>query len=373
MCAPNDVWSLGVILVNLTCGRNPWRQASFEDSTYRAYAKSRDFLKTILPLSDELNDILARVFHLNPEQRISLTELREKISACSHFTVKHEPSVSPLCSPKPGPMTPPASPDHATIDSTSRLNVRGFKNDPVPFGVVPLSPDPSPRPLGANDDAAGTGVDAPRLCDDQHATVPLSPAPSDSSMSDAASSGSSSARSTVSSCSSLDGDGYECDLLEDDVDDGMHVDVPEIKTPPPEAPAYQQAPIIYEDENNEAVASNGRIMAHIPLEYPVMPHYTGPMPGAPAPLPPPQQQQHLHQAHHHLQLVVPSSCCLPAVAPMPLHSSSPLHHGCAPWGETFVKAFQHDLYHQPHQPQLYHPVPLYHQAFPFATWQIGCY
>lgn len=43
MCAPNDVWSLGVILVNLTCGRNPWKQASFQDSTYRAYTTSQDF------------------------------------------------------------------------------------------------------------------------------------------------------------------------------------------------------------------------------------------------------------------------------------------------------------------------------------------
>ena len=36
----NDVWSLGVILVNLTCGRNPWKQASFDDSTYRAFTRS---------------------------------------------------------------------------------------------------------------------------------------------------------------------------------------------------------------------------------------------------------------------------------------------------------------------------------------------
>lgn len=103
MCAPNDVWSLGVILVNLTCGRNPWKQASFQDSTYRAYAGSKDFLKTILPLSDELNEILGRIFEPNPEQRITLNELRTRIMACSRFTM---PAVSPP--------TPPASPDHTT-------------------------------------------------------------------------------------------------------------------------------------------------------------------------------------------------------------------------------------------------------------------
>ncbi|ATY65731.1 negative regulator of sexual conjugation and meiosis [Cordyceps militaris] len=87
MCAPNDVWSLGVILVNLTCGRNPWKQASVQDSTYRAYVRSPGFLKTILPLTDDLNDILARIFHPNPELRITMPELRRRIMACAGFTV----------------------------------------------------------------------------------------------------------------------------------------------------------------------------------------------------------------------------------------------------------------------------------------------
>ncbi|KAL7821174.1 Pkinase domain-containing protein [Trichoderma aethiopicum] len=92
MCAPNDVWSLGVILVNLTCGRNPWKQASFQDSTYRAYVRSQDFLKTILPLTDELNAILGRIFNPNPEHRITLPELRKMIMACSQFTVPAVPT-----------------------------------------------------------------------------------------------------------------------------------------------------------------------------------------------------------------------------------------------------------------------------------------
>ncbi|KAM6480462.1 kinase-like domain-containing protein [Trichoderma sp. SZMC 28011] len=94
MCAPNDVWSLGVILVNLTCGRNPWKQASFQDSTYRAYVRSQDFLKTILPLTDELNDILGRIFNPNPEHRVTLSELRNRIIACSQFTVPAVPTMT---------------------------------------------------------------------------------------------------------------------------------------------------------------------------------------------------------------------------------------------------------------------------------------
>lgn len=103
LSGPNDVWSLGVILVNLTCGRNPWKQASVEDSTYRAYARNPDFLKTILPLTDELNTILGRIFEQNPDHRISLAELRNRILACRRFTVPAVPTVvdTPPVSPEP--------------------------------------------------------------------------------------------------------------------------------------------------------------------------------------------------------------------------------------------------------------------------------
>ncbi|KAK5084542.1 Serine/threonine protein kinase [Lithohypha guttulata] len=95
--APNDVWSLGVMLVNLTCGRNPWKKASPEDSTFRAYLKDPNFLTSILPVAPELNLILRRIFECDPQQRISLAELREVILACPRFTVSsyHELPPSP--------------------------------------------------------------------------------------------------------------------------------------------------------------------------------------------------------------------------------------------------------------------------------------
>ncbi|KAL3461325.1 kinase-like domain-containing protein [Aspergillus heterothallicus] len=85
--APNDVWSLGVILVNLTCGRNPWKRASMEDSTFRAYLKDPFFLKSILPLSDELVCILSRIFEVDPCKRITIPELRQLIVDCPRFTL----------------------------------------------------------------------------------------------------------------------------------------------------------------------------------------------------------------------------------------------------------------------------------------------
>lgn len=99
MCAPNDVWSLGVILVNLTCRRNPWKLASPEDASYRAFIYNPEFLKTILPISDELNRILGRIFTHDPAKRITLAQLRREILACPRFT--NTPSRQPLESTMP--------------------------------------------------------------------------------------------------------------------------------------------------------------------------------------------------------------------------------------------------------------------------------
>lgn len=84
--APNDIWSLGVILVNLTCGRNPWKKASPEDPTFRAYLKDSKFLRTILPLSEELDSILRLIFECDPHKRITIRRLRELIVACPRLT-----------------------------------------------------------------------------------------------------------------------------------------------------------------------------------------------------------------------------------------------------------------------------------------------
>ncbi|KAF2747361.1 Pkinase-domain-containing protein [Sporormia fimetaria CBS 119925] len=102
--APNDVWSLGVILVNLTCGRNPWKRASLEDSTFRAYMKDPEFLSTILPISPELDSILRRVFEFDPTKRITVPELRELIARCPRFTANQSPMSTPLPSPLPSPV-----------------------------------------------------------------------------------------------------------------------------------------------------------------------------------------------------------------------------------------------------------------------------
>jgi len=86
----NDVWALGVILVNLTCGRNPWRQATIKDETFRAYLHDNNFLCKILPVSLQTIEILKRIFTINPQSRISLSELREAIESIPSFTLTEQ-------------------------------------------------------------------------------------------------------------------------------------------------------------------------------------------------------------------------------------------------------------------------------------------
>ena len=96
--APNDIWSLGVILVNLTCGCNPWKRAESCDVTYSAYLRDPRFLQFILPLSNQLDAILCRIFQPNPRKRITLDSLRKAIIHCPHFTVYPTPASSSIFS-----------------------------------------------------------------------------------------------------------------------------------------------------------------------------------------------------------------------------------------------------------------------------------
>ncbi|KAL0086444.1 kinase-like domain-containing protein [Phycomyces blakesleeanus] len=105
-CQQSDVWSLGVILINLVVGRNPWKEANLQDPTFKAYVrKPRHFFRSILPvISDELDSILSRIFCIDPARRISLPELRILILGCRTFT-KHD-TVSNTASLPPAPLPP---------------------------------------------------------------------------------------------------------------------------------------------------------------------------------------------------------------------------------------------------------------------------
>ena len=82
----NDIWSLGIILLNLATGRNPWKSATPDDPTFRAYLRDPlGFLPTVLPISHELNDLLVRMLEVDWRDRINIRELRYAIEDVHSF------------------------------------------------------------------------------------------------------------------------------------------------------------------------------------------------------------------------------------------------------------------------------------------------
>jgi serine/threonine protein kinase len=82
---PNDVWSLGVILVNLVTRHNPWSYAHSSDPCFDAFLKDRNSLREALPISEPLHRLLKRIFNLNPISRIAIPVLRKEILALETF------------------------------------------------------------------------------------------------------------------------------------------------------------------------------------------------------------------------------------------------------------------------------------------------
>ncbi|TFY58587.1 hypothetical protein EVG20_g8091 [Dentipellis fragilis] len=82
----NDIWSLGIILLNLITGRNPWKSASTSDATFNAYLQDpTNFLPSVLPISAEVNEILLQTLDVNWQSRITLRELRHAIKRVQSF------------------------------------------------------------------------------------------------------------------------------------------------------------------------------------------------------------------------------------------------------------------------------------------------
>jgi hypothetical protein len=120
-----------VVLVNLCAGRNPWKRASTEDSTFRAFLKDPNFLRTILPITQQLNDILRRVFECDPRRRVGLLKLRELILACPQLTVST--GYGEL------PPSPPASAYHPYTEPADIVTT-----------ALPPSPPQSPSPYDSH-------------------------------------------------------------------------------------------------------------------------------------------------------------------------------------------------------------------------------
>jgi len=83
----SDVWALGVILINMIFGQNPWSSADMENPTFNMFIrKDANVLQRKLGLSDEFNRVVKRMFSKNVYDRYSLDELRAEVNRIEVFT-----------------------------------------------------------------------------------------------------------------------------------------------------------------------------------------------------------------------------------------------------------------------------------------------
>ena len=118
----NDVWALGIILLNMVTNRSPWQKALTSDDCFADFLLNGNFLRDLLPVSHEAQYLFCRIFTLDPLDRITLPELRKEVLAMDTFFMSDA--------------------DIAIADSPVRNAVSycGYHIDPSAFDAPPPSP-----------------------------------------------------------------------------------------------------------------------------------------------------------------------------------------------------------------------------------------
>lgn len=85
-CASADVWSIGIFMLAILFGRNPWQEASLADPVFAEYAQDTSIIKDLFPaISDQFFILLTKCLALNPEDRPSMKQLFTDFKAIDHF------------------------------------------------------------------------------------------------------------------------------------------------------------------------------------------------------------------------------------------------------------------------------------------------
>ncbi|PVU96416.1 hypothetical protein BB561_001193 [Smittium simulii] len=88
----SDVWSLGIIFINLCFGRNPWKLANATDNTFIEFMRNPKVLYYLFPLSQECFTIIMSMLQLDPAKRTTLHNLHKMVSISTNFFKFQEPS-----------------------------------------------------------------------------------------------------------------------------------------------------------------------------------------------------------------------------------------------------------------------------------------
>ncbi|KAF8922714.1 kinase-like domain-containing protein [Mucidula mucida] len=124
----NDIWSVGVIFVNLVTGCYPWDSAEWEDPLYRAYLGDPNSIAKTMPIriSAECNELFQCIFQVEPLRRISLSRLLLLIEQVDTFFL--EPRIEL-------PLPPPPCNNSGGGSRLMDIAITGISPPATPLGI----------------------------------------------------------------------------------------------------------------------------------------------------------------------------------------------------------------------------------------------
>ncbi|KAI9296199.1 kinase-like protein, partial [Neoconidiobolus thromboides FSU 785] len=84
-CIQADKWSLGILFLNLCCGKNPWESANYNDINFIEFVHNPNFLLHLFPLSKLGLKIALSLLKINPDSRIELDNLIQLVENTNIF------------------------------------------------------------------------------------------------------------------------------------------------------------------------------------------------------------------------------------------------------------------------------------------------
>ncbi|CAO0792535.1 unnamed protein product [Mucor circinelloides] len=91
--AASDIWSLGILLLALLFGRNPWQEATELDMAFTDFKQDPMSLRRLFPdLSLECMQFLQKVLAIDPAERVSISEMKALFCKLTDLTVDPQES-----------------------------------------------------------------------------------------------------------------------------------------------------------------------------------------------------------------------------------------------------------------------------------------
>ncbi|KEP53802.1 kinase domain protein [Rhizoctonia solani 123E] len=82
----NDIWALGVILVNLITSRNPWKCAELQDEGFASFhSNPAPYITDTLPVSRDALFLILGIFKIPYKSRISISRIRVAMANIDRF------------------------------------------------------------------------------------------------------------------------------------------------------------------------------------------------------------------------------------------------------------------------------------------------